>query len=256
MFNSTQLLDGIFYLKEVDVSFEEQYIAVRQKEGRVYSSEQVKALPNHVDPLKEWKLRQQTADLFVADLKKKNSNNLLEIGCGNGWFCNYISVSTSVAQVFGLDINLSELKQAQQVFIKNKKLTWLYASVFSEEIPKNTFDCIVLNGSIQYFSDFKLLLNRLMELLTTNGEIHILDSPFYHSKKEQQQAHKKTKAYYASLGYEEMANNFTPHLWADLQGYNYKIMYKPSLVFSLLRKVQLHSFIKAQNPFCWIKILP
>jgi hypothetical protein len=58
-----------------DNAFEEMYIAVRDKEGRLYTDRQLKNLPD-IDAshkyAKEWKLRKRSAEQLVDFLKGRN----------------------------------------------------------------------------------------------------------------------------------------------------------------------------------------
>src|SRR4051812_13830112 len=88
------------------ISFTDLYLAVREKEGRVYSDEEVRNLPNSSRHSDEWKIRKETAKKLRAYLKGKN---ILEVGCGNGWLANYLNAT-------GIDINEFEVNQALRVF--------------------------------------------------------------------------------------------------------------------------------------------
>ena len=254
MFNKSLLTDGIYFLTHPNNSFEQTYIDIRKKEGNLLTTPQILALPNSERDSAKWKMRKASADLFIYYLQRNSKANLLEIGCGNGWFCNYISAKTTIDNIVGLDVNQFELTQAKNAFSENKKITWVYADIFTANIPENKFDVIVLNGSVQYFQNFDKLIKRLKQLLTVNGEIHILDSPFYHSKKEQAKAHEKTVEHYSSLGHPKMAAYYTPHLWQEANKYSPTIMYKQNTINSLLRRIGIRFFIREQNPFCWIMI--
>src|SRR5687767_2559429 len=101
--------------------FEEQYIRLRQKEGRLYTDEVVRQLPfvSRKDPFyREWRMRAQSAYRLHQYLqKKKRPLKILEVGCGNGWLSHLLS-GIPGAVVTGLDINRKELMQATRVFQK------------------------------------------------------------------------------------------------------------------------------------------
>ena len=54
---------------------------------------------------------------------------------------------------------------------------------FKVEILIASIDIIIINAAVQYFPDFKRLLEKLLTLIKENGEIHIIDSPFYSEMK-------------------------------------------------------------------------
>src|SRR6478609_3338202 len=73
----------------------ELYIALREKEGRLVSDEELLKLPEvnafHIH-LKEWRIRKKSCDQLLNYVAKKNRPlKILEIGCGNGWLSNRLA---------------------------------------------------------------------------------------------------------------------------------------------------------------------
>ena len=70
------------------IDFEQQYLAVRKRENRIYSDSEVSCLPeifSSHDYSEEWKVRKRSAKRLITHLEKKNRPlTILEIGCGNG----------------------------------------------------------------------------------------------------------------------------------------------------------------------------
>ncbi|MBO6494016.1 MULTISPECIES: methyltransferase domain-containing protein [Roseivirga] len=225
--------------------FENDYISLRRKEGRILTNSKVSKLPSvpKDDPhYSEWKLREKSTNRFLSYLKKRNSEGpILDLGCGNGWFTNKLS-EHKTGVVIGMDINLSELKQASATFTKNS-LTFCYGDILDQPFKKNTFDIITLNASVQYFDDFQQLTNYLISLLRDNGELHILDSPFYNSKNVVA-AKNRTFRYYSSIGFESFAENYQHRKWSELKAFNYKLLYSP----------KVWNRIVPDSPFPWIVI--
>ena len=239
---------GIGYLSKNENPFSSVYLDVRKKEHRILTDEDVKKLPlmvssnpNH----SEWKLRQKSSQRFIDYLKTKPEKlQILDIGCGNGWFTNSIAETSKSSDVIGLDINHMELEQAARVFQKGN-LQFVYGDIFQIESKLcNQFDIITLNACIQYFSNFKALISKLISFSKPNGEIHIIDSPFYR-KEELDKAKKRTKDYYTELGFPEMASNYFHHCFDDLE--DFKILYNPkkNILIKLIRR--------KDSPFYWLK---
>src|SRR5438067_1617333 len=99
--------------------FEKEYIALRSKENRIYSDEELQHLPNVEQDhphFSEWQIRNKSAQRFIRHLTGlRRSLNILEIGCGNGWLSHKMACLPGV-QVTGIDINKTELDQARRVF--------------------------------------------------------------------------------------------------------------------------------------------
>lgn len=222
--------------------FEDDYTALRQKEQRLLSDDEVRTLPYLTDSIHadEWKLRAESAERFRKYLQQKGNIRLLEIGCGNGWFSHFLAQEPNVT-VTGQDINLLELKQADRVF-KQDNLQWLYVENFNL-LKKQQFDIVVFNASLQYFKNPKAVMKIVKESLKDLGEIHVLDTPIYRNKQEAQKAKSRTQAYYQSKGFSVLAKFYFHHTWQSLP--EVKVLYSPSKWQRLLGK---------KNPFPWLCI--
>ncbi|MBI1768797.1 MAG: class I SAM-dependent methyltransferase [Bacteroidetes bacterium] len=249
----------ILYQKDLERlnSFEYIYTQLRRKENRVYTDEIVESLPvikgNHLsnDPFlkKEWQIRTRSLKKLVNYFKKKKPMSLLELGCGNGWLSHHLAVSFPHGNILAMDINETELLQGQRVFGRlYPNLTFIRADIFSCDLGNQKFDFIILAGTIQYFPDLNELIDKLLQLLSPYGEVHILDSPFY-SPNELDGARRRSEDYFRELGYPEMNSRYHHHSWKELEGYNYKILYNP---FSFLNK--LYQKINNDSPFPWVTI--
>ena len=229
------------------------YIELRKKEGRLYSDEQLKKLPylklgNQLD--KEWKVRSKTFENLLKYFRRKIDLKVLEVGCGNGWLSNGISLNTN-NYVVGLDLNEIELKQAAEVFIQNKKLVFAYGDIFENIFPPASFDAVIFASSVQYFQNLTELINRVFHFLKEKCEIHIIDSNFYTSA-EINAAKKRTEKYYEDLGFPEMIKYYHHHLWEDLKDFNFSIQNQKSI---FLTKIKNKVFKNKTIVFPWIKIV-
>lgn len=241
---------NLYFLTREEDDFEKAYLNVREKEGRLYSDEivaQLPRLPKGHPHFKEWKMRQWNTERLLQYLQKKEANSILDLGCGNGWLTHQIAKRTK-AKVLGVDINSTELLQANRLF-SNDNCQFAYGDIFQEGLPMYFFDIIILDSCVQYFPDLKQLVNRLQSFLKRNGEIHILDSPFYDEKKVKE-ARQRSYDYYLERGNEKMKAHYFHHTWQTLQQYNYKILYRPDTFLNWLGR----KFLKQGTPFPWILI--
>ncbi len=232
----------------VSSNFEERYISLRKKENRLYTDEQVKWLPeierSHPH-YKEWEIRKSSCDKLIQHLSnKKTELNILEVGCGNGWLCYHLSKIPG-GNIAGIDINKTELDQANRVFGHIENIEFFYGEVSHERIGNEKFDAIIFAASIQYFPSLDSIIPAALQLLHPGGEIHILDSHFYKSS-EVDLARKRSFDYYESLQFPEMTKYYFHHCIDELNPYDHKIFYDPDLF--------RNRFIKSKNPFPWICI--
>lgn len=250
--NPSSNQDGVYILSEIKNDFESVYLKVRDKEKRIYSDDDLRLLPFASDGnihKAEWNLRTKSFNRFKEYLNAKSENmHILDLGCGNGWFCSQLSKGMD-HNFYCVDVNLRELKQGAKTF-NSDKLKFIYADIFSFEFPVSYFDLITLNASIQYFPNFKMIIDRLLGLLNHNGEIHIIDSPFY-LENEIRSAKQRTEEYYNSIGFPEMSQHYHHHPLKDLNSYNFEILYKPNALINKFKKV----LSAKDSPFPWIKIM-
>ena len=242
---------GIFYQKGLStlLDFEKSYVRLRQQEGRLYNDSTVLCLPDGPagHPLRtEWAIRKHSADALIRYLKKKKINNLIEIGCGNGWLMNCINQSLQV-ECCGIDINETELKQAARIFGKNEKLTFVYADI-AELTLEPLADIIILASSIQYFSDLSSLIEKLMLLLQPWGEIHILDSPIY-APNAVALANERSNKHFVDSGNPSMVKFYHHHPWKSFQKFNYQILYDSDAVWNKWKR-----WVSYSSPFPWVRI--
>jgi ubiquinone/menaquinone biosynthesis C-methylase UbiE len=242
--------DGVFFQKGfVHSGFEDAYIDVRKKEGRFFTENEIAKLPdlkrNHPH-FTEWQIRSNSTQRLVQYISKGNgTKNILEIGCGNGWLSNRLS-KINDSQIIALDVNVIELKQAYTVFNSIKNIAFVAADVFTLDLPVK-MDYIVLASSAQYFSDLNLLLTSLLQKLSDDGEIHILDTPFYHHH-QVSQAKERSQLYFQAHN-SKMIDHYYHHTFETLSEFNFEILYNPATPISRLKI----KFLTA-SPFPWIKI--
>ena len=239
-------------LKEITIpaqaSFEDAYAELRAREGRVYSNEELLRLPEVPDhhPLAgEWKLRRQSTNRLLKKIAKKNrSVSILEVGCGNGWLSNRLA-SLPNTLVTGIDIHTGEVLQASATFYFRANLEFLAGDFRVTQFPRR-FDFLVFAASLQYFPFVDEIIERSMQLLNKNGELHILDTHFY-NEKESLEAATRSAAYFEQMGVPEMTLHYHHHRWSDLEGYPYELLHAPGRIGRWLGL--------KQNPFPWIRII-
>lgn len=241
-FNTFKSFNNVIFLTEECKDYSNAYLNIRKKEQRLLSDADVLKLPN-LNKF-EWPQRVKSTNRFLRYIKnKKSSLTILDIGCGNGWFTNKIAETSERHTLIGLDINTTELLQAARLFT-SENLTFVHADLFEcHTIFKERFDIITLNGSIQYFDNFKNLISQLNGFLKTKGEIHIIDSPFY-LPSEIPKAKERTLQYYTNLGYPEMAKSYYHHSNKFVSQFD--VLYKRRLLNKIFKTID--------SPFMWLRL--
>jgi SAM-dependent methyltransferase len=227
------------------------YLRVREKEGRLYPDDIAQGLPS-VPPdhplLAEWQARSASSNRLTDYLRRLHRQlSVLELGCGNGWLSRRIA-ETARASVVGVDLNAVELWQAQRLNADRPELTWVIADVFCDPFQQPSFDVIVIASAIQYFEDFHRLMQALKPLLSENGEIHILDSPFY-SDQQLPSARERSRKYYEDLGIPEMADHYHHHSVTSLSSLQPEWLYVAQPPKDRVNPVK-------DSPFPWVRLCP
>lgn len=247
-----QLKEGLYSQNNLSLgsAFEQSYLSLREKEGRLYSDDFVRNLPyvptRH--PLaKEWKLRKYSADKLIRYLKRKNRyQSIIEIGCGNGWLTNYVAQCTG-DDCLGVDINIRELQQAARLF-HSASVNFAYADIQSDVLKDLKVDVILLPSCLQYFRDARNLLFHLAGMLRERGEIHVLDTPIYKTESIQS-ARERSEKYFSDQDGNAMSNYYHHHDWEIFKDMSYDVMYNPG---GFLNKVKVS--IGRSSPFAWVRI--
>ncbi len=227
------------------------YLRVREKEGRLLADEIVTRLPE-VPPDHALKAEWQARAASLRRIRQYAERlprliRILEVGCGNGWLTHGLSLVPQ-AQVWGLDLPSAELKQAARLF-NAPNTGFLAAEISFPPFAKGTLDMIVAASVIQYFPDLPEMVRRLLALLGPKGELHILDSPLY-KEADVVAARQRSEAYYASLGFPEMASHYFHHTVAELQPFSPDWMYRPDSA----QARATHLVGRPDSPFPWLRI--
>lgn len=231
-----------------DWSFEEQYLALRRQEQRLYSDEQVLQLPeiSRSHPhYHEWKVRKRSAEKLIAYLLRlKKPLRILEVGCGNGWLSNQLA-RIPHAQVTGFDINQTELQQAGRVFHHQSNLQFITDDPFLLTHTQKSYDVMVFAAAIQYFASLQAVLSNARRCLTEQGEIHIIDSHFYRDD-EIPAARQRSAHHYASLGFPFLSEHYFHHAMHALKPFHARLLYNPASPWNWWQR--------KSAPFPWICI--
>jgi ubiquinone/menaquinone biosynthesis C-methylase UbiE len=231
-----------------ELLFEKKYIVIRSLENRLCTDEELIKLPEipaEHPHYREWQVRKRSALRLIRYLYgRKKSQDILEVGCGNGWLTHHLAEIPGT-KVTGVDINFTELQQAARVFSNDPNLRFIHGDIRSGILEDRLFDCIVFAASMEYFPSLKKIVHYCLAFLKPGGDIHIIDSPFYRPE-QIERAKRQSQAYFASFGYPEMAEYYYHHSISDLRAFHHDLLHNPHSVRNRLLRVN--------NPNPWIRI--
>jgi ubiquinone/menaquinone biosynthesis C-methylase UbiE len=228
-------------------TFENVYHELRAKEKRIYSDDELRSLP-FISPdhlyYEEWRHRRRSMRRLLRYCRlKPRPLRILDVGCGNGWLVARLSTGTDVS-VTGIDVHREEIVQAQRVFSEIPNLKFRLAE-FMEMPAVEKYDMVVFAASLQYFPSLAEVARQSFRLLDNEGEIHILDTPFY-EQDDVSFASSRSEAHFIKVRVPHMTPFYFHHTWSDLSGYDYRVLWQPRPWKRLFRI--------RQNPFPWIRI--
>lgn len=124
----------------------------------------------------------RSSEVFVWPLlkgkcEKEHWHNLLDIGCGEGFYLRKLMHEFPEMRGTGIEINPSVVKRAvKESEPYRERLQIILGNVLECQDPLEQFDCCLLNNNIYYFSTQQRmdLLRRIKTWLVPGGQVGIL----------------------------------------------------------------------------------
>ncbi|AJY52179.1 MULTISPECIES: malonyl-ACP O-methyltransferase BioC [unclassified Halomonas] len=97
--------------------------------------------------------------------------NVLDMGCGTGYWTQQLAERYPQARVTGLDIAPGMLEQARQRY--SESIHWQPGDAVALPFGKHTFDLVFSNLAVQWCRNIGAVMEELYRVLTPGGEAHI-----------------------------------------------------------------------------------
>ncbi|MBF0403629.1 class I SAM-dependent methyltransferase [Candidatus Magnetominusculus xianensis] len=131
-----------------------------------------------------WRFKYFTAPIYETEILLPDKGDILDLGCGEGNYCRFISEVSSDRNILGLDINNERITRAIGDFNNNKNIKYICSSI--HEIDESClFDAIVIHH-VLYLIEHReqiRLLKKCFEILRPGGKLVILSldikQPFF-----------------------------------------------------------------------------
>ena len=114
-----------------------------------------------------WSLARAEALLALIRSLNLRNPNILDFGCGSGWFAERLS---TLGTVTGTDLSKKAMEEARA---RRPDIQFLEGDLFTVEIPTAPFDLVVCQQVIAHVVDQPRLLERAASLLKPGGYLVI-----------------------------------------------------------------------------------
>lgn len=111
----------------------------------------------------------------LSELQTRNLENLrvLEVGCGNGDFSNYLSLNTNKLDITGVDFSNESIKIANEKKISFGALTSNFEVADAENLPfdNESFDLILSCECLEHVPNPQKMIEEIYRVLKKGGQI-------------------------------------------------------------------------------------
>lgn len=119
-------------------------------------------------------IRMKTCPFDTISACVSNPSEILDLGCGNGLFTNYLSINNETAEVLGVDISEKNISIARQTIKKRNNIQFISGDIASIESIIGTserFSHILLIDSLYFLppAEQKNIVRQCSNLLAING---------------------------------------------------------------------------------------
>ncbi len=178
--------DGIWRFlpltREVQFSdFLREYRMVRTAEGWAGSTpDYYRTLPQASanDPQRAiWKIREKNFQRWLDSLPGGAALKILDVGAGNGWLANHLAQRGHI--VAALDLS-DDAQDGLGAWVNYENYFECYQAEF-DRLPfcAEQFDRVIFNAALHYSTGLETSLCEARRVLRDDGQIIVLDSPYY-----------------------------------------------------------------------------
>jgi SAM-dependent methyltransferase len=178
---------------DVAARFRRAYAELRDREGRGSVAE-LRSMPYVLEGpwVAQWRVRARTYDRFVERVllpvgrRLSRPLRVLDLGSGSGWLCHRLQRQGHSAVALDWRHDRVDGLGAAAVYRVPEHPMFERVAASFEAIPfvERCFDLAVFNASLHYTTDLRLSLTEATRVLSPDGVLAILDSPFYERERD------------------------------------------------------------------------
>jgi len=109
--------------------------------------------------------------------------NVIDLGCGYGWFCRYACEKLGASQVLGLDISKKMIERAVEM-TNNDKITYQQQDLEELQLSKGSYYLAYSSLTLHYIDNLPKLFDTVYQSLIAGGQfIFTAEHPIYTAPK-------------------------------------------------------------------------
>ena len=129
----------------------------------------------HTELFEENKFVRKRINELFQSLFTENTQNLLDIGCGTGFYFSALSKYTN--KLYGIDVSTLFLKDAKNIIERNKIGNAYVCMSLSEALPfpDQSFDCVFLFAVLHHLQNVDKAIEETHRVLKQNGKCIVIE---------------------------------------------------------------------------------
>jgi ubiquinone/menaquinone biosynthesis C-methylase UbiE len=132
--------------------------------------------PFYVDDNESFEQRQiNLIDHCLSELPDLSGKTLLEVGCGNGANCRYISEVSNAEEIIGIDLNHANLEIARSTNVPDNVRFHQDDAQKLESIPDNSVDVLISIESAFHYPSKESFFRQIKRVLKPGGTFLVAD---------------------------------------------------------------------------------
>ena len=158
------------------ISFKKYYRLLNDLYVTVYGRELMLHFPFYMNENESFIQRQNNLiDHCLSRLGDLSDQTLLEVGCGNGANCKYISEINDSVKIIGIDLNEDNLVIANQQIGSERTVFYHDDAQKLDNIEDSSVDVLICIESAFHYPDKSAFLNEIARVLKPGGHFLIAD---------------------------------------------------------------------------------
>ena len=136
---------------------------------------------NYLNKFRTLKEHEKQMFKLIKKYNNKKKINVLDLGCADGIFLQYLSKFLKIENLIGVDFDRRLIKAAKSRIYRCKKNFFYKLNITNylsgKNLPKNKdlFDVVILSGILAFFVKRNKIFSNIKKILKKGGRIYCFD---------------------------------------------------------------------------------